>query len=134
MAHVSEDRVLETTTSTGTGTLALAGAITGFRTFGAAMSVSDTCWYYVEAVDSNGYATGDYEIGLGTYSATNVLTRTSVLRSSNSNAAVSLAAGTKRVGLTLVASKTVQLDDNALPTVPVGMSFAQAYALTTLGL
>lgn len=101
MAHIVEPRVLETSTTTGTGALTLAGALTGFRTFGSVMtSPSDTCWYYIEAVDANGNATGDYEEGLGTYSASNTLTRTTVSRSSNANAAVNFAAGTKRVGIT----------------------------------
>lgn len=100
MAHIAEVRVLETTTTTGTGALALAGAVTGHRPFSDVCAVNDTCLYYIEAVDSNGNATGAYEAGLGTYSAANTLTRTTPLRSSNSGAAVSLAAGTKRVGIT----------------------------------
>lgn len=131
MAHITEDRILETSVSTGTGAFALAGAITGFRTFGSVMSSpSDTCWYYIEAVDASGNASGDFEIGLGTYSASNTLTRTAVIRSSNSNAAVSFSAGDKRVGLTLIASRTVQLDPNLTPP----LTFAQVYALSTLGL
>lgn len=127
MAHLTEDRVLETSTSTGTGTFALAGAITGFRTFASVLAVSDTCWYYIEGVDANGLATGEWEAGLGTYSATNVLTRTTVQRSSNANAAVTFSAGTKRVGITLVANQALQRNNvgavlmtgaSAEPTVP----------------
>lgn len=102
MAHVSEPRVLETSTTTGTGALTLAGAVTGFRAFSAVCSTSDTCLYYIEAVDGSGVPTGDWECGLGTYSGANTLTRTTVVRSSNAGAAVSLAAGTKRVGITLL--------------------------------
>lgn len=112
MAHVSEDRVLESTTTTGTGALTLSGVVTGFRAFGSVMtSPSDTCWYALWAVDANGNATGEYEEGLGTYSASNTLTRTTVLRSSNANAVVTLAAGTKYVAIASLASKTVQLDN-----------------------
>lgn len=112
MAHITEDRVLETSTTTGTGALTLAGAVTGFRAFGSVMtSPSDTCWYALWAVDANGNATGEYEEGLGTYSASNTLTRTTVLRSSNANAVVTLAAGTKYVAIASLASKTVQLDN-----------------------
>lgn len=111
MAHVSEDRVLETTTTTGTGALTLAGAVTGFRAFGSVMtSPSDTCWYALWAVDANGNATGDYEEGLGTYSASNTLTRTTVLRSSNANAVVTLAAGTKYVAIASLSQRVLQLD------------------------
>ena len=74
-------------------------------------SPSDTCWYALWAVDANGNATGEYEEGLGTYSASNTLTRTTVLRSSNANAVVTLAAGTKYVAIASLASKTVQLDN-----------------------
>lgn len=103
MAHISEPRVLETSTTTGTGALTLAGAITGFRAFSSVMtSPSDTCPYYIEAVDGDGVPTGDWECGLGTYSGANTLTRTTVVRSSNSGSAVSFAAGTKRVGITLL--------------------------------
>jgi hypothetical protein len=108
MAHILEDRVLETSTSTGTGTIALAGAVTGYRTFGSVMaSPTDCCWYYIEAVDGSGNATGEFECGLGTYSATNTLTRTTVFRSSNSNNIVTLSAGTKRVGITIVAEGVI---------------------------
>jgi hypothetical protein len=120
MAHISEDRVFETSTSTGTGALTLAGAITGYRTFASVLAVSDTCWYAVWGVDGNGTPTGEWEGGLGTYSATNTLTRTTVLESSNAGAAVSLSAGTKYVALTLIASRSAQFDNVGamlLPTV-----------------
>lgn len=107
MAHVSEPRVLETTTGTGTGALALAGAITGFVAFSAVCAVSDTCFYYIEAVDGDGVPTGDWECGLGTYSAASELTRTTVLRSSNSGSAVSFTTGTKRVGITMVGERVL---------------------------
>lgn len=102
MAHVSEPRVLETTTTTGTGALALDAAVTGYRRFSTVCSINDTCLYYIEAVDADGIPSGDWECGLGTYSASNELTRTTVVRSSNSGSAVSLAAGTKRVGITFI--------------------------------
>src|SRR5574343_724463 len=111
MAHVTEYRVLESSTTTGTGALTLSGAVTGFLAFGSVMtSPSDTCWYSLWAVDASGNATGDYEEGLGTYSAANTLTRTTVLRSSNANAVVTLAAGTKYVAIGALASKVLQLD------------------------
>ncbi|MBS0330804.1 MAG: hypothetical protein JSR30_13185 [Proteobacteria bacterium] len=119
MAHITEDRVLETSTTTGTGALTLAGAVTGFRAFGSVMtSPSDTCWYALWAVDANGNATGDYEEGLGTYSAANTLTRTTILRSSNANAVVTLAAGTKYVAIAALAQKALQLDDKSTVLLP----------------
>lgn len=111
MAHISEDRVLETSTTTGTGNLTLAGAVTGYRTFASQMATSDTCNYAVWGVDANGTPTGEWEGGVGTYSATNILTRTTVLESSNAGAAVSFSAGTKYVAITLIAAKTGQFDN-----------------------
>lgn len=104
MPHIVEDRVLESTTSTGTGTIALAAAITGFRRFSAVCAVADTVPYLIEAIDATGQPTGDYEYGIGTYSSANTLTRTTVLGSSNAGAAVNFAAGTKNVALSLLSS------------------------------
>lgn len=104
MATVYRDRVLETSTTTGTGALTLAGAVTGHRAFSSVMSSSapaDTCYYAIWGVDSSGTPTGEYESGFGTYSGANTLTRTRVDDSSNSGAAVSLSAGTKYVALSL---------------------------------
>lgn len=111
MAHIIEDRVLETTTTTGTGALTLAGAQTGFRSFSSVMSVGDTCWYGLWAVDSSGNTTGVYEEGLGTFGASNTLTRTTVIRSSNSNSVVTLATGTCWVAIVTLATKTL-IQDN----------------------
>lgn len=138
MAHISEDRVLETTTSTGTGALTLAGAVTGYRTFAATMAVNDTCLYAVWGVDASGTPTGEWEGGVGTYSATNTLTRTTVLESSNAGAAVTLSAGTKYVAITLLGAKTAQFDNigamfmpsaTTEPPIPVGGIYAYAKEL-----
>jgi hypothetical protein len=82
----------------------LSGALTGARRFGDVLSVGQTCPYCIVAVDSNGNPSGDWEVGTGTYSAANTLTRTAVEASSNSNSAVSFAAGTKRVSLDATAA------------------------------
>lgn len=119
MAHISEDRVLETSTTTGTGALTLAGAVTGFRTFASVMATSDTCLYAVWGVDANGTPTGEWEGGVGTYSATNTLTRTTVLESSNAGAAVTFSAGTKYVAITLLGSKTGQFDNVGAMLLPL---------------
>lgn len=105
MALIIEDRVAETSTSIGTGNFTLAGAITGFRAFDDVMSNGDTCYYVIEAVDGSGVPTGEWETGLGTFNDTDTLVRTTVSRSSNSNAAVNFSAGTKRVGLTITAEQ-----------------------------
>ena len=98
------DRVLETSTTTGTGTYTLAGAMAGFRAASAACANGDTAYYYAEDVDVNGVPTGGYEIGIGTWATGNTLARTTIHTSSNANAAVSWAAGTRRISLSLTAA------------------------------
>ena len=100
MSLVIADRINETSTTTGHGPMVLKGAVPGFATFSSKCSIGDTVFYGVEAVDANGNPTGDWECGLGTYSATNTLTLTTMLSSSTGDA-VSFAAGTKRVFLTM---------------------------------
>ena len=91
------ERVLETTTTTGTGTLTLAGAVTGYQAFSAVGDGSDV-YYCVYEVDADGNASGDWEVGRGTYTLSGTtLSRTSILESSNSGSAVNFAAGDKRV-------------------------------------
>lgn len=92
MAFVFRDRVLVTSTTTGTGNFTVSTAVTGFQTFASACSVGDTFFYTIEHQTAN-----EWETGFGTYSSANTLTRTDVLASSNSNSAVSFSSGTKNV-------------------------------------
>jgi len=103
MALVLRDRVKETTTTTGTGTYTLAGAMTGFESFGS-VGNSNTTYY--------GCSDGtDFEIGIGTYTASGTtLARTAILQSSNSDNAVSWGSGTKTIFCTLPAEKMSFLD------------------------
>lgn len=105
MALIIADRVKETSTTTGTGAFTLAGAIAGFKTFASRCSVGDTLYYCIQAVDATGTPTGEWECGLGTYSGASTLTRTTVLSSSNSDAAVSFSAGTKHAFITMPAAQ-----------------------------
>jgi hypothetical protein len=102
MALVIADRVRETSTTTGTGTLTLDGAVTGFRTFSSAIGDTNTCYYTITLG-------ADYEIGVGTVGA-GTLARTTVLKSSNSNNAVNFGAGTKDVFATYPGEKAVTTD------------------------
>ena len=106
MALVVNDRVKETSTTTGTGTFDLAGAVSGFETFVAGIGNSNTTYYAI--VNEN----GEFEVGLGTVTdaATDTLARTTIISSSNSDSAVNFSAGTKDVFCTLPASKAVILD------------------------
>ena len=86
------DRVRETTTTTGTGNLTLAGAATGFVTFDSVFGTNTPCGY---AVASSGGA--EWEVGIGHLSGSTTLVRDSVIASSNSGAAVNFSSGTKDV-------------------------------------
>ena len=107
MALKIADRVRETTTTTGTGTINLGGAVTNFETFAANLSNSDTTYYAI--VDNTN---GDFEVGLGTFAtgSPNTLARTTPISSSNSNSAVNFGAGTKDVFITTPASKMAFLN------------------------
>jgi hypothetical protein len=111
MALIKSDRVKETSTSTGNGTFSLAGAATGYRTFASVCVVGDTFFYGISNQTS-----GEWETGLGTYSATNTLTRTTVHASSNSGAIVTFGAGNKEVFLTASARYLERIVDNELFT------------------
>jgi len=117
------DRVLEASTTTGTGVFTLTGAVLGYRTFASVCAVADTLWYYIEGVDSFGKPSGEYEYGLGTYSAANTLTRTTVRGSSNGGAAVNFTTGAKLVGIGVLAPSSVAVRTEwlaALGAAPVG--------------
>ncbi len=98
---VTPYRVLETTTSLGTGNITLAGAVVGYRLFSDAMDVGETCCYNIEAVNDDGVLTGAWEIGVGTLLTSQILSRDTVYTSSNSNNPVSFSAGRKRVFITV---------------------------------
>jgi len=86
------DRVKETSTTTGTGSLTLAGAATGFQSFNTAFGLNKWIYYCIE--DANGSA---WEVGKGYLSGTTTLVRSIVLQSSNSDALINLSAGTHTV-------------------------------------
>tara|TARA_R100000388_G_C7219794_1_gene148260 strand:+ start:563 stop:928 length:366 start_codon:yes stop_codon:yes gene_type:complete len=107
MALVLADRVRETTTTTGTGTYTLQGAVTGFESFS---SVGDGNSTYYCCTDGT-----DFEIGVGTYTASGTtLSRsdTNVLQSSNSDNRVDWGSGTKNIFVTQPANRAVFLDEN----------------------
>jgi len=129
MALVINDRVKETTVTTGTGTLSLAGAVSGFETFVAAIGNSNTTYYAITA------SNGDFEVGLGTVTdaTPDTLARTTIISSSNSDSAVNFAAGTKEVFCTQPASKSVILDasGNIVANNGVNLTALNATALTS---
>ena len=102
MALVLADRVKETTTTTGTGTVTLDGASTGYQSF-AIIGNGNTTYYTIA-----GQGTAEWEVGIGTYTSSGTtLARTTVLSSSNSNNLVNFSSGTKDVFVTQPAERTV---------------------------
>lgn len=94
MAFVLNDRVKQTSTTTGTGTFSLTGTETGFETFVTGIGNSNNTFY---AIANDG--TSEWEVGIGTVTdaATDTLSRDTVISSSNSDSLVDFAAGTKTV-------------------------------------
>lgn len=110
MAFVSGDRVKETSTTTGTGNLTLAGAVANFQAF--SIFANDDTFFYAVVHQT----VSEWEVGIGTYvSATPALARTTVLESSNADAAVSFSAGTKDVFVTHPSSMALQMEQMAAP-------------------
>jgi hypothetical protein len=104
MALVINDRVKETSTTTGTGTFNLAGAETGYESFVSGVGTGNTTYYAIEL-----NAAGEWEVGIGTVTsgAPDTLSRDTIISSSNSDAAVNFSSGTKNVFCTLPAKKTI---------------------------
>jgi hypothetical protein len=102
MALVVKDRVQETSTTTGTGSLTLLGAVTGFQTFSSAIGNTNTTYYTIQG-------NGEWEVGIGTVSAS-ALSRDSVLESSNGGSLVNFSAGSKFVFCTYPAEKSVDIE------------------------
>ena len=114
MALVVNDRVQETTTTTGTGTITLAGAVAGYQSF-AVIGDGNTTYYCIV----NGTA---WEVGVGTYTASGTtLARTTVLSNSNGNTSPITLSGSSNVFVTYPSEKSVNLDAST------GTAFAPAF-------
>ena len=102
MALVVKDRVRETTTTTGTGTITLGGAATGFQSF-SVIGNANTTFYTIQLSNTN-----EWEVGIGTYTLSGTtLSRDTILESSNSGSAVNFSAGSKDVFVTYPAEKAI---------------------------
>ena len=130
MAFLVNDRVKETSTTTGTGTLSLAGAVSGFQTFVAGIGNSNVTYYAI--VNDSGT---EFEIGIGTVTdaSPDTLSRTTILESSNSDSAVDFSSGTKTVFCTLPASKAVFEDNNNDVTLPDDLILGSDSAVLKFG-
>lgn len=107
---ISEDRVQETTTSTGTGAFTPGGAWAGYRTFDSVMGASDRCFYSIDN------ALGAWEVGVGTWDDTAKTMARTPLRSSNSDALVDFAAGTKNIFMVYRGLQPVQAESATIAT------------------
>ena len=104
MALIVNDRVKETSTTTGTGTFSLAGAETGYEGFVAGIGTGNTTYYAIELNSA-----GEFEVGIGTVTdaSPDTLSRTTIISSSNSDSLVNFSAGTKNVFCTLPAKRAM---------------------------
>jgi hypothetical protein len=128
MAFVLADRVKETTTTTGTGTVTLLGASTGFQSFSAIGNTNTT--YYTIA----GQSTSEWEVGIGTYTSSGTtLARTTVISSSNSGSLVNFSAGTKDVFVTYPAEFTANAIGGGIGAVLLNASTATVSGTISTG-
>jgi hypothetical protein len=126
MALVVYDRVQETTTTSGTGSVTLLGAVSGFQSF-AVVGNTNTTYYTI----TDG---AQWEVGIGTYSTSGpTLARTTVLSNSNGNTTpITLSGGTAQVFVTYTAEKSVNLDASDNVT-PLGTIASGTWQGTTVG-
>jgi hypothetical protein len=99
MAFVINDRVKETTSTTGTGTVTLSGAATGFQSFSSGIGSSNSTYYTIALGNQ-------FEVGIGTLTNATTFTRDSIITSTNSNTTVNFSAGIKDIFCTLPAVLT----------------------------
>jgi parallel beta-helix repeat protein len=133
MALVIADRLQETTSTSGTGNITLSGPVLGFRSFSSKCSPYDTFWGVIEAVDSSGKPSGEWEIGEYTYINSTTIERTRIYASSNGDKLVNFPAGLKRVFLDVSAEQLKKFNSNSsLPPsfMPFGQDPSQFTALT----
>jgi len=131
MALVIKDRVKETSTTTGTGTLTLAGATTGYQSFSTAIGNTNTTYYTISTPTDS-----EWEVGIGTVAA-GTLARTTILASSNGGSAVNFSAGVKDVFGTYPAGKAVYSDiesDITINGLRVGKGGGSVATNTAVGL
>ena len=128
MALVINDRVKETSTSSGTGDITLAGAVEGFISFNTGIATGNTTYYAIrnEGVDQ-------FEVGLGTLTNATTFARTTIIDNSNGDTnPVNFTTGTTlNIFCTLPASKAIYLDadGNAVGAAGAGFAVAMAIAL-----
>ena len=126
MALVINDRVKETSTTSGTGNITLAGVASGQGnvTFNSGIGTGNTTYYCIFEQGTN-----TFEIGLGTLSGSTTLERTTVINNSSGNTSKISFSGTLDVFVTMPAAKTVYLDASGTPVGAASAGFALAMAV-----
>lgn len=117
MALELKDRVLETASAPGTGTVTLLGASLGYQSFNTALTSGSTTYYTI--ADLGG---ANWEVGLGTFTSPNQLVRNTVYSSSNAGATVNFSTGTQNVFITYPAEQSVNLDASGNVTLPARLT------------
>ena len=117
MTFVLADRVQETSTTSGTGTLTLAGASTGYKTFSSAIGNTNTTFYVVYDQTAQVWEVGQGTVGAGTLSRDTVLSN-----SSGTTALISFTGNTLTVWCDYPASQSVYKNLNGEATAPVMVS------------
>ena len=122
-----KDRVLETASAPGTGTVTLLGASLGYQSFNTALTSGNTTYYAI--ADLGG---ANWEVGIGTFTSPNQLARNTILESSGGGSIVNFSSGTQNVFITYPAEKSVNLDasDNVSP---LGTIASGTWNATTIG-
>jgi len=128
MALQLRDRVLETASAPGTGTVTLLGASLGYQSFNTALTSGSTTYYTI--ADLGG---ANWEVGVGTFTSPNQLVRNTVYSSSNGGSTVNFSSGTQNVFITYPSSQSVNLDasNNVSPLGTVASGVWNGTAIVT---
>jgi hypothetical protein len=124
MALVIKDRVKETSTTTGTGTLTLAGAATGYQSF-AAIGNGNTTYYTI-------VGGSQWEVGIGTYTSSGTTLSRDTVLSSSTGSKIDLAAGTKDVFVTYPSERAITGGGGGIGALVVNATTAtESYTIDT---
>ena len=128
MALQLKDRVLETASAPGTGTVTLLGASLGYQSFNTALTSGSTTYYTI--ADLGG---ANWEVGIGTFTSPDQLARNTILESSSGGSAVNFSSGIQNVFITYPAEKSVNLDasNNVSPLGTIASGTWNATAIVT---
>ncbi len=127
MALQLKDRVLETASAPGTGTVTLLGASLGYQSFNTALTSGNTTYYAIADLGGS-----NWEVGIGTFTSPDQLARNTILESSNSGSIVNFSSGTQNVFITYPAEKSVNLDASGNVS-PLGTIASGTWNATTIG-